>query len=225
MKPLTSLLILVLFAFAVKAQQNAHATANIHKFVVDEVLQTTSYTYLLANENGRQQWLALPRVEAKVGEVYYYQEGIEMKDFKSSELDRTFASVLFISGVQNASTLQPDTPPQEPPAPTTGGQIIAQAEGSITIAELIANKDKYAGKEVVLRGRVVKYNPKIMGKNWLHLQDGSGADGKSDITVTTDMVTKVGEIITIKGTVVLNKDIGSGYFYEIIIENATILTE
>ncbi len=133
--------------------------------------------------------------------------------------------MLFISGVQNASTLQPDTPPQEPPAPTTGGQIIAQAEGSITIAELIANKDKYAGKEVVLRGRVVKYNPKIMGKNWLHIQDGSGTNGKSDMTVTTTMEAKVGAIITVKGTVVLDKDLGAGYFFDIVVENATILAE
>ncbi len=223
MKTLTYLFALVLFTLPSQAQQNAHTTAGIHRFVVAEVLQTTSYTYLLANEDARQQWLALPRTEANAGEVYYYQEGIEMKDFKSTELNRTFASVLFIGGVQSARAIQPGNPPADPPAPNSPRQPVPPAQDGLSIAKLIADKENYANKEVVLKGRVVKYNPKIMGKNWLHLQDGSGEDGKSDITVTTSMETKVGDSITVKGTVVLNKDLGSGYFYDIIIENAVII--
>ena len=96
---------------------------------------------------------------------------------------------------------------------------------TISIAELYANKTVYAGKSVRLHGKVVKYNPNIMGKNWVHIQDGTEHEGKNDLTVTTKMTTKVGEEITVEGTVVLNKDLGAGYFYEILLEDATIVKE
>ena len=96
---------------------------------------------------------------------------------------------------------------------------------TITIAELYANKTVYQGKTVRLHGKVVKYNPNIMGKNWVHIQDGSEYEGKNDLTITTSMTTKVGDEITVEGTVVLNKDLGAGYFYEILLEDATIVKE
>ncbi len=96
---------------------------------------------------------------------------------------------------------------------------------TITIAELYANKTVYQGKTVRLHGKVVKYNPNIMGKNWVHIQDGTEHEGKNDLTATTGMTTKVGDEITIEGTVVLNKDLGAGYFYEILLEDATIVKE
>ncbi len=101
----------------------------------------------------------------------------------------------------------------------------AQITETISIAELYANKTVYQGKTVRLHGKVVKYNPNIMGKNWVHIQDGTEHEGKNDLTATTGMTTKVGDEITIEGTVVLNKDLGAGYFYEILLEDATIVKE
>ncbi len=100
-----------------------------------------------------------------------------------------------------------------------------QPDETISIAELYANKTVYQGKTVRLHGKVVKYNPNIMGKNWVHIQDGTEHEGKNDLTVTTSMTTKVGDEITVEGTVVLNKDLGAGYFYEILLEDATIVKE
>jgi hypothetical protein len=80
------------------------------------------------------------------------------------------------------------------------------------------------GKAVLVRGKVVKYNPGIMGKNWIHLRDGTGspANGSNDVLVTTMSTAKVGDIVTIKGTVRTDKDFGSGYAYKVLIEEATL---
>lgn len=93
-----------------------------------------------------------------------------------------------------------------------------------TVAVLWKTRTALAGKKVTLRGKVVKFNGGILGVNWIHIQDGTGneADGTNDITVTSEAETKVGEVITVTGTVVLNKDLGSGYNYPVIIEHATI---
>jgi hypothetical protein len=76
----------------------------------------------------------------------------------------------------------------------------------------------------VVRGKIVKYNPAIMNKNWLHLRDGSGsaADGSNDILVTTVAEAKLGAVVTIKGIARTEKDFGSGYAYKVIIEEASI---
>jgi type IV pilus biogenesis protein CpaD/CtpE len=123
-------------------------------------------------------------------------------------------------------------PAAEPhPMPTAPDQAvdlsgIAKADGGKTIAEVFAEKDQLAGQTVVFRGRVVKTNANIMGKNWLHVRDGSGAEGANDLTVTTvGAVPKVGDTVVVTGPVVLNKDFGMGYQYDVIIEDAEVTVE
>ena len=103
---------------------------------------------------------------------------------------------------------------------------IARAEGGQTVAEIFAGKDQLAGQTVVFRGKVVKTNPNIMGKNWLHVRDGSGVEGSNDLTVTTgDAAPNVGDTVVVTGPVVLNKDFGMGYTYDVIIEDAQVAVE
>ena len=75
-----------------------------------------------------------------------------------------------------------------------------------------------------MRGKVVKYSPGIMGKNWLHLRDGTGsaANSTNDIVVTTTSETKNGDVVTARGTVRTDNDFGSGYAYKVLIEQATL---
>ena len=96
------------------------------------------------------------------------------------------------------------------------------AKDDITIAALLENKKTYAGKMVLIKGEVTKFNPGIMKKNWIHLQDGSDFNGKFDLTVTTDQEVKIGETIIVEGIIALDKDFGSGYFYEVIMEDAKL---
>jgi hypothetical protein len=103
---------------------------------------------------------------------------------------------------------------------------IARAEGGKTVAELFAEKDQLAGKPVTVRGKVVKGNANIMGKNWLHVRDGSGADGTNDLTVTTMAeLPKIGDTVLVTGTVALDQDFGMGYQYAVIMQDAEIKVE
>lgn len=98
---------------------------------------------------------------------------------------------------------------------------------SHNVAELYSLKDGLSGKVVTVRGQVVKVSLGIMGKNWLHIQDGSGdaAKGDYDLTVTTATEAVVGDTVLVKGTFVTNKDFGHGYLYDIIIEDAEVQRE
>jgi hypothetical protein len=97
--------------------------------------------------------------------------------------------------------------------------------GGLTVAEIWAGRSRLAGSTVTVRGRVVKFNPGIMGTNWLHLQDGSGtpANGTHDITVTTPANVKVGDVVTATGAVAVDQDFGAGYTYPVIIREAAVV--
>lgn len=151
-----------------------------------------------------------------------------------------------VAACSNQSTAPKDAPAPPPAAPTTeqpqgmmeshppieksAVDAQAPAAGSIakaesgTVADVFANKDKLAGKEVAVRGKVMKFSPMIMGRNWLHLQDGSGdvASGTNDLTITTTDSVKVGDVVEAKGPLSVNKDFGAGYSYDVILENAKV---
>ena len=102
---------------------------------------------------------------------------------------------------------------------------IDRVEDGKTVAEIFAGKEDLAGKEVLVRGRVIKFTSKIMGKNWLHLQDGSGSEGTNDLTVTTNTIVKVGDLVLVNGVVSVDRDFGFGYSYDVILEDAKVTVE
>ena len=232
MKSLLSIAIFSLFIFQGFSQENSDFKGNhpnVHKVIVKEVLQTTSYTYVHAEEDGSLKWIAVPKMAATVGETYYYQGGMEMGEFKSKELDRTFSSILFLNGmispevIEGGGTTLNVSKQKTETIVVSVDDPIEPAEGGLTITELYSNKEKYANKIVKIRGKVTKFNAKIMSKNWIHLQDAAANQGKMDLTATTDEEVKVGDIITIEGMITLDKDFGAGYFYSIIMENSRIV--
>ena len=92
------------------------------------------------------------------------------------------------------------------------------------MASVIQNKDKLGGKTIAAQGKVVKVNNGIMGRNFVHVQDGSGdaAKGTNNLIITSTQTAAVGDQVAISGTVVLNRDFGMGYSYPLLIENASI---
>jgi GW (Gly-Tryp) dipeptide domain len=202
----------------------ADATAAEHKVTVAEVLHTEKYSYLRVSENGAETWIAISRRDVKVGSTAYYRGGLMKKNFQSKEFNRVFDTVWLIGDFREEGTA--------PPAGMAGGGIPAAKEaleapknlkpapGAVRLADLIKNIQKYDGKAVKVTGKVVKMNPMIMGRNWLHLQDGSGKD--IDLTVTTTEMVELGSIVTLEGTIALNKDFGAGYRYDYIMEAAVL---
>jgi hypothetical protein len=121
-------------------------------------------------------------------------------------------------------------PANHPPA-RPAGEIdlagVAKPEGGKTVAEVFAEKDALAGQKVVVRGKVVKTNAGIMGKDWVHVRDGSGTEGTNDLTVTTTMnpLPQIGDTVLVTGTAVANKDFGMGYQYPVLVEDAEVKIE
>lgn len=210
----------------VKEVEAVKENTNSHRVTVKEVLNANAYTYLLVTESEKEYWIAIPKTEVKVGKTYTYEGGMEMKKFESKDLKRTFDSVLFVEGI-----IDPNPPAVTETATTllkvtSSNELskgITLAKGGISIYDLYSTKDKLAGKTVILTGKVIKFMPDIMSKNWIHLQDGTSYNGFNDITITSLAKVKVDEIVTLKGTVVLNKDLGSGYKYDILIEDAVVV--
>ncbi len=206
-------------------------------FEVSEVIQATGYSYLKVKENSEERWIAAARQEIAAGDVYYYDEALQMTNFHSKDLDRTFEVIYFVNQISK-------TPIRNHPAAhihgmdeIAGGSHSAHTEtkkkssvrlektdGEITVADVFENKNDYSGKEVEIRGVVVKINKEIMGKNWVHIQDGTDSNGKFDLTITTQDVAEVNDEVIFRGKIILNKDFGSGYFYELLMEDAALTT-
>ena len=95
-------------------------------------------------------------------------------------------------------------------------------EGGIRIGELFENKQLYAGKKIKIKGEVTKFSMAIMGKNWVHFQDGTSYEGVYDLMITTQENVQVGDVVVFEGVISLDKDFGAGYFYAIILEDAVL---
>jgi hypothetical protein len=104
-------------------------------------------------------------------------------------------------------------------------QKVTKASGAEarTVEEIWSQREKLKGKPVTVRGQVVKFTP-VMGKNFVHLRDGSGTTDKknNDVTITTADNAAVGEVVTAKGVIAIDKDFGSGYSYPVMIEDAKV---
>ena len=209
--------------------QQREATVDVHTAVVQEVIQATSYTYLKVKEEDKDFWIAINKREIEVGAKVSFMGGLEMKNFQSKDLQRTFETIYFVNriiGYESSTTQQPMSMPQQTkPEPEKMEVSIEPAEGGITIGELFANRDSYADKTVLIKGQVTKVNRAIMDKNWVHLQDGTSDSGNFDLTITTNEEVNVGDIVTFEGKITLNKDFGAGYSYEVLMEQAKLQTQ
>lgn len=193
------------------------------------------YTYLeIERADKKRTWIAVPQTAAVVGDKVELKGGMVMDGFTSKTLNKTFDSIIFadavtIQGKDNAMTATPPKTPAAAAAPHPGQGTpqkqeikpgsIAKAKGGYTVAEVFAKKDSLKGKKISVRGKVTKVSAGIMGKNWAHLQDGTGKEGTNDLTVTSSQTVKVGDVVLASGTLAADKDFGMGYFYDAIVED------
>ncbi|PLX89009.1 MAG: DNA-binding protein [Desulfuromonas sp.] len=225
-------------ATATEAPQQTAAPASEDSGLAGKVVETmdaAGYTYVLIDSGSKQVWAAGPATAVAVGdEVMAAEGGVPMVNYHSKTLNRDFDLVYFVSSILNASapkTLSgaPSQPamPEAQPAAEVDLSGIDSVEGGQTVSDVFSKKAELSGKEIILRGKVVKFSPQIMGKNWLHVQDGSGdtATGSNDLTVTTAATVQVGDTVLITGMVTLDKDFGYGYKYDVIVEDAEVIVE
>jgi hypothetical protein len=171
---------------AADARDNAAsaATGATAAGTVIETMNAAGYTYVQVDTGSEKVWAAAPEFQVKVGDLVVVPEGTPMRNYHSNTLNRDFPVVYFVGSILNSTTGGAAAQAVEMPAghPPTAAKTpapidvsgVKKAEGGVTVEELFADKAKLAGKEIVLRGKVVKFNAQIMGKNWLHVRDGSG---------------------------------------------------
>ena len=208
-----------------------------------EKIDAPPYTYLKLKTASGEAWAAVPKADVAVGQKVTVADAMPMEKFESKTLKRTFDLVYFgnvpgaggaapggMGGGAPGGEGGPGMAAQHAMAATgpadVGDVKVAKATGgdARTVSEVWAQRKSLKDKSVTIRGKVVKFNPGIMGKNWVHLRDGSGtADKKdNDITVTTADTVAVGDVVTAKGKVLVEKDFGAGYAYPVIIEEAKV---
>jgi hypothetical protein len=199
----------------------------VHRVVVHEVLPTEKYVYLQVTEGIEQFWIATRKQAVQPGEVYFYRGGLLKTNFESKEYQRVFDEIYLVSKLVGEKHGQAEgmTLPASIPAATAKGTASPPSAkapaGSMTIAELLRDPSQYAGKTIQLHGTCVKINPSIMGRNWIHLQDGSKDD--YDLVITSATPVQEGQVVTMQAVVTLNKDFGAGYTYELILEEGKVL--
>ena len=213
----------------------ASAGAGTMQGKVVEILNTSGYTYVRVQPaGGAETWAATTEFPVKAGDEVIFSTGMAMRDYESQTLKRKFDVVYFsdaiqVVGASRAPSLREQVPPAtahgSPGSTVPAGVDLAgieKAPGGMTVAEILAQAATLDGKEVAVRGRVVKATFGVLGKNWLHLRDGSGADGAADLTVTTEGEATIGDLVIARGRVATNQDFGSGYSYPVLMQDAKL---
>lgn len=223
MKALLALCLILAAPFAAAA-----APDSVVRGVVLEVKDVENYSYLRLKTKSGETWAAVEKAPLKKGAEVTIEDAMVLHNFDSVALKRRFDSIVFgqLAGAPAAAA------PAAPhggmgKAPVDAANIkVDKAVGANarTVAEIVGRAGELKDKPVLVRGKIVKYNPGIMGKNWLHLRDGTGTekDGNNDLLVTTVGEARLGDVVTIKGTVRTDKDFGAGYLYKVMVDDATL---
>lgn len=231
---------------------------------VAETMNSGGYTYLKVHNDGGDVWVAIPETTIEKGRQVTCLPGMEMRDFQSKSLNRTFASILFSPGLvgdqgaamsphggmpkvstssENSSFAQALQAEQQGAAgaaaidvstPSTGsmGAIVPSADISVakaegkdgyTVGECFEKAEQLNNTTVTVRGKVMKVSRMIMGRNWVHIQDGTGSamHNTHDLVITTQETPEIDAVVTFTGTLHAERDFGAGYKYAAIVEDAT----
>ena len=196
---------------------------------ITQTMDVSQYTYVEIDTGDALVWVAGPVTQVKVGDAVEVSGGVPMANFHSSTLDRTFEKIHLVSAIRVKSQ-QKGSSESAPGGGDAGAEPqvsgIERIEGGHTVGEVIAGKTSLAGSQVAVRGKVIKLNASIMGRNWLHLSDGTvGPDGEREVTVSTEDIAAVGSTVVVRGTVATDRDFGSGYNYSVLIENAKVTAD
>ncbi len=202
------------------------AKSDVHKIVVKETVDGGTYAYLNVEENGKTYWMAIANMPVTVGETYYYEDGMVMKDFESKQLNKTFDEIVFVNGVRTtevAVEVNQENPHVSSAQASVSDVKIEKPKNGTTLAELFSAKKSFSGKSIIVKGKVVKVNNGIMDKNWVHIVDGTQFENKNDLTITTTETVNIGDVVTFKGVIVLDKDFGQGYNYDVLLEEGKLI--
>ncbi|TAN40982.1 MAG: DNA-binding protein [Nitrospirae bacterium] len=200
--------------------------------ITGKVVQTMNsggYTYVQLESGKEKIWVAVTEAKITKGQVVSFKPGAVMEDFESKTLKRKFDRIVFSDGLVTPGGAAAEAKPtgSKDKAVKTKEKIKvekAEAANAYTVEDLFKNKATLQHKNVTVKGKVVKVSPGIMQRTWVHIQDGTGDAKKGThnlvTTSTAEPIPVVGDMVTMTGTFFKDKDFGSGYKYDIIVENA-----
>lgn len=239
-------------AAAPQAPAASPTSATALSGTVVETFDGGGYTYIQLDTGTETKWAAIGQAVVTIGEKINLKPGPVMRDFHSRSFDRTFPEIIFSSGLIGGNGAASSTgsnfgdalqsegmgmmPPGGAMEQVSGGSMQAitpiqevviekvEAENGYTVEEIFTQVADLAGKKVKIRGKAVKVSPNIMGKNWIHLQDGTGnpMNNSHDLVVTSADMPEKDSIIIVEGVLAKDKDFGAGYKYNVILEEAVV---
>ena len=198
------------------------------------------YTYIQLTQDPDQKevWLAAA-IDAAVGDRIEYQGGVPMTAFHSETLNRTFDNILFVSAIRKvtgeAQQANKDTvsvpnddfhrqlTPNQAKITLPTAEEIKRSATERSIGEIFADLDTLNGKTIGLKAKVIKVGSGILGKNWITLSDGTGKAPENKLLATTKQVVQIGSTLSVKGVLKTNVDLGSGYKYKAVLEEAVFM--
>ena len=225
------------------------ANPNMMRGTVVETMNSGGYTYVYFDTGSEKIWAAGPETSVSVGQEIVTDKGMAMPNFHAKSLERTFDVIYFVGSIMDAKAAETagetvahghpgDSVDPSAASGAMGGsaashstvektevQDVAKVAGGYTVEEIFTAGAELDGKQVKVRGQVVKFTPNIMGTNWVHIQDGTGSGATADLTVTTNASVAAGDLVVVEGQLAVNKDFGAGYKYTAIIEDASVTKE
>ncbi len=230
-------------------------TPDSHIGTVVESIDVGNYIYILLTMGDRQQWIStfsknLPS-DLKPGEKIEYAGGMMMQGFESKSLKRTFDSMLLISKVRSLREKIKRDPDKPMPADDAHKQVYKKPSGAeaydtppkkgeipkavskkgqahaMTVEEILAynGTDPLPEEQVVVRARVMKIKGKILGKTWVTIQDGTGKAPDNKLIATTTYPIELGKTYRVYGFIKNDVDLGSGYLYKVLFEEAQFVED
>lgn len=238
--------VVALLALLSVAVPGLSADDTIHAGTVIYAKTAGNYTYIRLKEGEKKVWLATSPLEVSVGDPVEYAGGDVMKEFESKAMNKTFDEIRFVTRIRvvKPGPLPDNQATASIPHPKTGGKDgikegakdapksspavsppkkgeIEKAEKGKTVEEIYSGRERLKDRPVALRGKVVKVSRNILMKNWVTLSDGTGTKPDDRIVaVTTDNVA-LGGVVTVEGVVKTDVNLGAGYRYKVLIDEAT----
>lgn len=208
---------------SIEVEKAVKTNLDTHKVIAKEIQNAGMYTYIKVSENNEEYWVAIPKSEIEIGKEYYYKGGMKMVNFESKELNKTFDTVWFLDTFFKKDPNKINLGNTQNIVTPDVTEIIEQPGNGTSVEKLLSDSESFSNKEIVIKGKVVKVNKNILNRNWVHLKDGTGFKDKTEITISTTDTVKLGDVLTFKGLVTLDKDFGYGYVYPVLLENGQVL--
>ena len=211
------------------------AGSALRQGTVAESIDVTAYTYIKTEES--DLWIAAPSMTVSPGDRVEYSGGMEMGSFYSKALDRTFDNILFVDHVDvvgrnidnmhgaavsgHEAVADQFLPSRAPAVKAPLAGEISALEGGVDIAAIYAEAGELGGRTLKVRAKVMKISENVMGLNWVTLQDGTGAAPDDKLLATSAELVSPGDVVIASGVLGNDVDVGSGYKYKILLEQAT----